>query len=435
MAANSPIGKKELVAYGMLAMPLAFAGIPLYLHAPDFYATEFGISLASLGFVLLALRCIDAIQDPLIGYWSDQYCKHRPRIMLVAAVILAASFALLFNPFVYSYLLWFAVCVLIATTAFSVLTINLNTLGGIWRQDKNEKTTIAGYREAFGLLGLILAVILPSVLQNEMSKAEAFGQLSFLLAVILFPCAVVFLWWQKKYSFLNQPRPVQPFARQSFHTLSRHSKHFFVVYGVSMLASSIPAVLVLFFIRDKLNLENYTGLFLLVYFLSAAVGIPIWQQLSKKVGKYKTWLSAMALAIVSFIWAYFLGEGALAQYLIICLMSGIAFGAELVLPASILADHIHAQQKQEHAAFHYGILAFLAKLALALAAALSFLFLEGAEFTPAAQNTEHSLQALSISYAAIPCLIKLISIYLLSRIINDKTIQITHTINRSSHNA
>nr|MCH9704551.1 MFS transporter [Pseudomonadota bacterium] len=63
MAANSPMGKKELVAYGMLAMPLAFAGIPLYLHAPDFYATEFGISLASLGFVLLALRCIDAIQD------------------------------------------------------------------------------------------------------------------------------------------------------------------------------------------------------------------------------------------------------------------------------------------------------------------------------------------------------------------------------------
>lgn len=423
------ISKKDLTSYGMLAMPLAFAGIPLYIHAPDFYATKFGISLGSLGIILLALRFIDAVQDPAIGYFSDKYSKYRPVVMLIAAIALVVSFALLFKPLSDSHLLWFAIFVLMATTAFSVLTINLNTLGGLWSKDKNQKTTIAGFRESFGLVGLILAVILPSILQNNMPKAEAFEYVSLALTAIMIISATVFCFWQRKHSFLNINRKTQPFSLRHFSALPGHTKRFFCIYGISMLASSIPAVLVLFFIRDRLDLESYTGIFLLAYFLSGAVGIPIWQRLSCKIGKYKTWIVAMALAVVSLIWAYFLGVGDLWQYLTICVLSGVAFGAELVLPASILADHIHDNKKENQASFHYGVLAFLAKLSLAMAAAISFAFLDMSGFAPAVQNTDNSLQALSLSYAAIPCFIKLISIFLLWRLINDKTI---YNINRSS---
>lgn len=428
MSSNN-ITKKDLISYGMLATPLAFAGIPLYINAPDYYATEFGISLASLGFVLLALRFIDAVQDPLIGFFSDKYSKYRPVIMLLAAILLVSSFAMLFNPLSDSYLLWFGVFVLLSTTAFSILTINLNTLGGIWSRDKNKKTTIAGYREAFGLVGLILAVIMPSLLQNNMQKDEAFEYVSIFLGVITLTGISAFLLWQNKFSLINKPIEPKPFNLQNFYNLSSYTKKFFATYSVSMLASSIPAVLVLFFIRDRLNLEVYAGLFLLAYFISGAIGIPIWQKLSCYLGKYKTWLCAMSLAVVSISWALFLEEGDFAQYIVICIASGVAFGAELVLPTSILADHIHDHKKEEQASLHYGILAFLAKLALAFAAAISFVFLDIFGFTPGVQNEESSLQALSISYAAIPCAIKLISIYLLWRIINEEN---NSNINRSS---
>lgn len=426
------ISKKDLTSYGMLAMPLAFAGIPLYIHAPDFYATEFGISLGSLGFVLLALRFIDAIQDPAIGYFSDKYSKYRPMIMPIAAILLVVGFTLLFQPLSGYHLVWFAIFVLLATTAFSILTINLNTLGGLWSRDKNQRTTIAGFREAFGLIGLILAVILPSILQSNMPKAQVFEYVSLLLAAIMLISIIAFWFWQRKPSSLHINRKTQPFSLRHFSTLSNHTKRFFCVYGISMLASSIPAVLVLFFIRDRLDLESYAGLFLLAYFLSGAVGIPIWQRLSCKIGKYNAWAFAMALAVVSFIWAYFLDVGDLGQYVAICVLSGVAFGAELVLPASILADHIHGNKKENQASFHYGVLAFLAKLSLAMAAAISFAFLDMSGFTPAADNTDNALQALSLSYAAIPCFIKLISTYLLWRLINDKTINNT---NRSSNYA
>jgi Na+/melibiose symporter-like transporter len=193
----------------------------------------------------------------------------------------------------------------------------------------------------------------------------------------------------------------------------------------------VPAVLVLFFVRDLLQLEKYTGLFLLCYFLSGAIGIAIWNYISKKVGKYKSWGLSMVLATASFIWAYFLHAGDFWPYLTICVISGVAFGAQLVLPASILADHIHDTKSEDNAALLYGVLAFLAKLALALAAAVTLPYLESQGFAAGGNNGEVALHSLSVSYSVIPCFIKLISIYLLWRIINEKN----SNTNRSSNYA
>ena len=57
----------QRLSHGLLALPLTFAGLPIYLHAPDFYAADLGIPLSTIGLVLLALRMVDAVQDPLIG--------------------------------------------------------------------------------------------------------------------------------------------------------------------------------------------------------------------------------------------------------------------------------------------------------------------------------------------------------------------------------
>ena len=59
------ITKTQLIQYGLLGMPVAFAGFPLYVLAPDYYATQHGLSLALLGFILLALRIFDAVPRPV----------------------------------------------------------------------------------------------------------------------------------------------------------------------------------------------------------------------------------------------------------------------------------------------------------------------------------------------------------------------------------
>ena len=58
MRAGSPGGlltPRLLAAYGALGLPLAFIALPIYVHLPKLYA-DFGLSLASVGAVLLAAR-------------------------------------------------------------------------------------------------------------------------------------------------------------------------------------------------------------------------------------------------------------------------------------------------------------------------------------------------------------------------------------------
>ena len=136
-----PIIKKEKIAsssllnYGLLAIPLAFAGFPLYVLAPDFYVTKYAIKLSTLGIALLALRLFDAIQDPLIGIISDRYRSYTIFIMFFSAIILVLSIYSLFNLSVFSPLVWFILCMSCAVTAYSILTINLNALGALWTKE------------------------------------------------------------------------------------------------------------------------------------------------------------------------------------------------------------------------------------------------------------------------------------------------------------
>lgn len=409
-----PLPKKEVFAYGGLALPVAFAGLPLYIHAPDYFTTEFGVSLSAIGVVLLALRLFDAVQDPLIGTLSDKFAVHRLKIMLGAAVVLIAAFATLFQPFGPP-LLWFATMMLIATSAYSVLSISLYADGAVWSRDENEKTRIASIREAFGLIGLMLAVSAPGVLTQFMPAPSAFMWVSIMLAAFMILAMIPFSRWRRRQPLGTQPVSSSGSLWTILKTASGETRWFFLVYGISMLASSIPALLVLFFIRDRLDAEVYAGLFLLTYFIAGAIGTAIWRWVSERTGKNRAWAISMGLAIISFIWAALLGAGDIIPFVIICALSGIAFGADLVLPPSILADRLQSEVREDRAAAHFGVLAFEAKAALALGSAIVFPILGAIGFVPAEENDRTALLALSVAYAVIPCLIKTVSLILLWR--------------------
>ena len=81
----------SLFQYSVLALPLAFAGLPLYIHAPDFYTRDLGMSLGIIGIILLVIRLFDAIQDPIIGYISDKHAGRRFSIITSGATMLVSG--------------------------------------------------------------------------------------------------------------------------------------------------------------------------------------------------------------------------------------------------------------------------------------------------------------------------------------------------------
>jgi GPH family glycoside/pentoside/hexuronide:cation symporter len=409
---SKPLPRFDLFQYSLLALPLAFAGLPLYIHAPDFYATQAGLSLTLIGSVLLFVRLFDAIQDPVIGFLSNKFANLRSIIMACSLVVMAAGFVMLFHPPSQFALEWFVLSLVLTTTAFSVLSINFNAVGSLWSTDSVQKTRITGWREALGLIGLLVAAILPSVLGLPMSSIV----LVFLLAVTGF----IFMRWHKSHEDIVASHEGISGIHNWRSLANAVNLRFFGVYSLSMLASAIPAVLVIFFIRDRLDAEALTGLFMLLYFLSGAFGMPLWQMIAQRSSKNNAWMLAMIVSIVTFVGAYFLEAGDVWQYAVICVLSGIALGADLSLPPSILSDMIDRQNARNQTSLYFSVLSFLSKAALALGSFIAFFILGQVSFVPAGENAVTALQSLNFTYALLPCLIKILSVYCLWRISEHK---------------
>ena len=398
----------NLLQHGLLAFPIAFAGLPLYVHAPDFYATELGVPLASIGIVLLLLRIIDAVQDPLIGIISDRFHSQRNMIVSIGVVLLGIGFWMLFHPYAAYPLLWLALSVVISTTGFSIATINLQAVGGLWRVSTNDRTRVTSAREGLGLIGLLSASVVPAVMMQHFSSEQTFHFVTLGYIPLLFCSAYVFFYWLRS---ANLAKPEISF-HIPFPDLWNDPwlRRFVLVYALSTFASSIPGVLVLFFIRDHLQAEDQTGLFLLLYFLSGALAMPFWQLIARKRSKRFAWGVSMLLACATFVWAFLLESGDSWPFAIVCLLSGVALGADLALPPAMIADRIAIKHHERAASRYYALLAFFSKAALALATGLMLPLLGWIGYQPG--NVDHA-GVLPIAYALIPCIIKLSSALLL----------------------
>ena len=86
--------RTKLIAFAALALPLAGVTMPITAFVPAFYASQMGLSLATIGVALMALRIADVFVDLLIGYLSDatktKYGRRRPWIAAGVVLLIPA---------------------------------------------------------------------------------------------------------------------------------------------------------------------------------------------------------------------------------------------------------------------------------------------------------------------------------------------------------
>jgi GPH family glycoside/pentoside/hexuronide:cation symporter len=403
---NTLAGWRAGLAYGGLGLPLAFVALPLYVVLPNHYATVYGVPLATLGALLLAARLVDAFVDPWIGRHADRWFAHSTgRVMWAAAVaagVLALGFGALFHPPVRSLgalLLWAAAALVVAYLAYSVLSVVHQAWGARLGGDARQRTRIVAWREGAALAGVLLASVLPSLAGLTTTSIVLAGTLA--VGVALLAAAP-----RAAPTRVIGGAAVRPWRDVAFRRLM-------TVFIVNGIASAVPATLVLFFIRDRLQLPDDQALFLFSYFAAGALSMPLWVRLVAPLGLAGAWLLGMLLAIIAFIGAAALGPGDRSGFLAVCIASGLALGADLALPGALLAGVI---QRSAHAGraegLYFGWWNFAAKLNLALAAGLALPLLGLAGYVPG-QRDAAGLQALTLAYCLLPCALKLVAATLL----------------------
>jgi Na+/melibiose symporter-like transporter len=168
-------------------------------------------------------------------------------------------------------------------------------------------------------------------------------------------------------------------------------------------------------VRDRLQTPQAEGLYLASYFLAAAASLPLWLRGVARWGQARSWGLGMVLAVAAFAWAAVLGAGDQIGFVAVCLASGAALGADLAIPGAMLAGVI--QRAGLHARAEgsfFGWWNAANKLNLALAAGLALPLLQLLGYTPGARDAQ-ALNALTLSYCLLPCLLKLAAAALLYR--------------------
>jgi GPH family glycoside/pentoside/hexuronide:cation symporter len=385
----------RLLAYGLLGLPLAFAALPLYVHVPRFYAETTGLPLALLGFILLGARLLDAGIDPWLGWLADRVSRRR--MVAIALLPFAVGFVALLNPSSESPALWLLASLALTYLGFSAATVAYQAWGADLGCNAGQRTRLTAAREGFGLLGVVLAAALPSLLASHLD--EGIARLSWVLPpLLLIAAATTFSRVAAGPVVETVSQPLLPSLRRVFADLAfRRLLWVFVANGI---AAALPATLFLFFVADVLQLTAASGALLALYFIAGAASLPLWVRLAARHGRVAAWLGAMALSIAAFAGASLLGPGDLWPFAAICLASGLALGADLTLPAAMAAD---LGERQGQAGACFGVWNFVAKLNLALAAGLSLPLLGALGYVPGGSA---GLPALTFAYALLPLAFK-----------------------------
>lgn len=400
-------------AYGLLAVPLAFGALPLYVALPHHYAQQPGVDLGMLGVVVLLARALDALVDPAVGRWTDALLRDSERRTWVWAalggVLWAGSFAALWHvPQGISPLGWLMLTLPLCTLACSSLTIVHQAWGTRWAGSAVWRARIAAWREGASLLGVIVASAL-SGLQHSLwlSLGLALGLVVGLLAL------------RRTFGWAAAPDMATPRAADRLASegaawwLPWRAPAFRRLAAVHLLngvAAAIPATLLPFFVADRLQQPDLQGVFLLGYFGAAALALPLWLRLIARLGLAPTWRWGMACTVLAFALTPLLQPGDAWPFLAICLASGAALGADLAVPGALLTGVVHGTGRwaDPDVGLHAGWWAFLGKLSLALAAGLSLPLLQVWGYQSGSRD-EPALQALVLAYAGLPCLLKLMA--------------------------
>ena len=433
--ANSEPATRTLLAYALPALPLAVLTVPFYVIVPTYY-NALGLPIAAVGIALLAIRLLDALIDPAAGLVADRIESRfgRRKVLFALGVPLTtlAAVMLFLPPGDMSgtgYLLAWGIALSIGWT---IALVPYQAWGAELSTSYAGRNRVSAFREGITFFGTLIALVMPEIvkqfgaLTTEAALGPTLRIFAYGIAIILPVSAFVTL--------MAVPEPPDRSTQRldlkaGLAAMLRNQPfiRLLAAYLVNGLANGLPATLFLLFVAERLQLVSSGGVFLIVYVGAGLAGIPFWLWLGNRTSKHRSWCLAMLTACAAFVFAPLLPPGSFSGFLAICIVTGVAVGADLALPASLQADVIDLDTAESGAQRSASYLAFwglATKLALALAVGIAFPTLAAFGLDPGAgKRSDAGLTALALLYAALPVLLKLGAVALMWRFPIDRDAQ------------
>ena len=393
--------------YALFSCALGMAGLPIYIHAPKYFVEQYEINLAALGLALLLLRSIDFFQDPLLGRLASSTLSRGSGPLWIAAAFMCVGMILLFAiPAVTSPILWFSISLIILFSGFSFAYIRIYAFG-VEAFGMDGQIKIAKWREGGTLIGICLAAAAPSIL--SITGSNGYKNFAFLFCALIIIATFLMTSDFSKTFFKVQKQTTSIFPKDV------GLRRLLLFVFLNAMPVAVTSTLYLFYVDHVLGFEVMGGPLLILFFLSAAFSAPFWTRWAEHYGALQVLRISMLVSILSFVWAYNLNAGEVIAFSIICFATGLSLGADMTILPAIFAQRLAKTKHDPNTGF--GIWNFSNKLALAFTAGILLPLMEFAGFETQDMRSSLSTEVLKISYAIVPCGLKIFALIWLQNLI------------------
>ena len=314
------LGTKLAYGFGSAAYGIKDGGLKYFLLL--FYSQVVGVDarLVSLA-VLVALMC-DAISDPMVGYWSDNFRSRwgrRHPFMYAAAVPISVSYYFIWSPpqgWSDAELFWYILGLAVTIRTFITFYETPSTaLAPEITNDYDQRSSVLSFRYFFGWVGgnamtvsaflIIFPAFVTSAIPNGQFNPEAYRIYGLIGAGAIF-CAIMVsaLGTHHYIPRLRTPPPKRRVGlggvfKEIYQTLS--SRSFYALFSASLLAftaSGLSAGLVFYFTTYFYGFSSQQiGLITFGVFLSAIIGSGLAPVVTRTLGKKR---GALIIGVIAF---------------------------------------------------------------------------------------------------------------------------------------
>ncbi len=347
----------------------------------DVLATELAWAVA-----LVLGRVMDAVADPLIGYWSDRirtrWGRRKPFILVGAPFLALMFIAIWLPPDSAPTLLNGVYLAAMASLFFFAFTIvvcpYLSMLPEI-TSDPRERVSITAWQGGFNIVGAVAGMVVAGWLIETYSYT--------VMALVFAPAVLLFAW-----APLLVPTPLagEESSRLALGQAIRQTLRnpLFVPYVVSQVCFWIGLRIVMGagakIVEVRANVgETGQGAVMASALLAAGILLPVVQWLAGRFGKKPVLMASMVwfglfMVPLAFVGQLPVGLAPLTQAFVVMALIGPAISAIFVLPNAMVADivdHDESMTGERREAIYFGVQGLLVKAGLGVGAATAGILL------------------------------------------------------------
>lgn len=423
---QDPKGKVDrltLAAIASVSLPIATLTTPLVVYLPEFYTNALGLDLALVGTIFSVVRLFDIAFDPILGGLMDRtqtrWGRYRPWLAL-GTPLLMISVAMLFlaKPGVgpIHLLIWLAG----AYAAWSIISLAQLSLSAELSPSYDERSRIYGWVQGASILGILLVLILPLLLQRGQSDPYATMYIMGWLAICLMPLCAGFALRRLKGS--SMAGHAEHGSLVEYLKLFRNATVLRLL-GADLLlglASGMTSAVSLFFFTRALQLPRAAvAIMIIAHMVPAFVMAPIWARIAQRFGKHRTLGFSVGAYVVGQLLYLLAQQGSIGMAVLASAVAGCSYSAFVMFPRAMMADVGDDELLRtgvNRTALLYALLMGTWKVGQAVSVGVAFSILSLMNFDPQQKAIgADALHGLYLIYVAGPALLAALATLVLYR--------------------